>query len=114
MNENVDSKNEENIMKDNQDIVALIKKMQNKLDLMEEKIDSLILQSRPKTFKERQFSKPYKEYDKTRRPSVRKYEGKKEESSGEGKFYHGSPFGKKKESGKSNFKGTKKPFRKTK
>ena len=110
MNENEKNKNEENRAADNQDIVDLLKKMQYKIDLVEEKIDSLIRQSKQKAFTGKQFSGPRKGYDKPRHPKERKYEGKKEESSSEGKFYHGRPFGKKNDKGKSNFKRNKKSF----
>ena len=97
----------------NQDILALIVKMQIKLDSMEEKIDSLIRRSENKTYKGKTFSKPYREHDKAKHKQERKYGARKDEGSSERKFYHGSPFGKKKETGKSNFKGRKKPFNKS-
>ncbi|MCK5179185.1 MAG: hypothetical protein KAR32_06610 [Candidatus Omnitrophica bacterium] len=103
MNESIDSK----------DVVALLKKMQKKLEAVEEKIDALVLQSKRQTFQDRPFSKSRKEYNKPSRPGERKFAGKKkEEASSEGKFYHGLPFGKKKDSGKSSFKKTKKSFKK--
>ena len=94
------------------EVVALLKTMQLKLNAMEEKIDFLVQQSKRNTFKDRPFSKPRKEFDKTSRPGERKFGGKREEASSEGKFYHGRPFGKKKDSGKSNPKKNKKPFKK--
>ena len=113
MNEKINSKKEENSAKDNQDIAALLKKMQDKLDSMEDKIDSLVTQSKQKTFEGRRFSKPRKEYDKTKHHKERKYEGKKEEVTSEGKFYHGRPFAKKKAGGKSNLNRKKKSYNKS-
>ena len=110
MSENVNSESEENLPKESEEIIALLKKMQHKLDSMEEKIDALTRQSVQRTFKGKPFSKPYKEFDKTNPMKRRKYEGKKEEVSSEGKFYHGRPFGKKKVGGESNIRKKKKPF----
>ena len=113
MNEKTDSKKEENYVKDNQDIAAMLKKMRDKLDSMEDKIDSLVTQSSQKTFEGKRFSRPRKEYDKTKHHKERKHEGKKEEATSEGKFYHGRPFAKKKAGGKSNFSRKKKPYNKS-
>jgi len=112
MNENVNSKNEEISKKDNPDVVAVLKKMQGQLDSIEGKINSLMHQSKQKTVKDKYSSAPRKEYDKTKHSKDRKHKGKKEEVSSEGKFYHGHPFGKKKDSGKSDFKKNKKSFKK--
>ena len=113
MNKKLDSKNEEISLKDNKDVVAVLKGMQHRLDSMEEKIDSLIQQSKQKTFNDKRFSRQNKEYDRPSRPRERKYGEKKEEVSSEGKFYHGRPFGKKKDGGKSNLGKNKKPYNKS-
>ena len=110
MNEIVNSKSEENFPKDNQYMADLLKRMQYQLDAMEKKIDALMQQSKQETFKSKHFAKPYQEYDKARRPTERKYGGKRDETSSEGKFYHGRPFGKKKDGGKSHFRRHEKPF----
>ena len=112
MREKGNSKNEGDFNKDSGAIVGVLKRMQVKLDSMEEKIDSLLKQSKEKTFKSKQFSRPRKEFDKTKHYGERKPEGKKEELASEGKFYHGRPFGKKKNTGKVNLKKFKKTFKK--
>lgn len=96
----------------NKNIVNLLKRMLVKFDSIEEKIDSLVKQTKERSFKSRQFSSPRKEYNKPERYGVRKHAGKKEEDAGEKKFYHGHPFAKKKDFGKSNFKNPRKPFKK--
>lgn len=97
----------------NKDIVDLLKRMLAKFDSMEEKIDSLGKQTKERSFKSRQFSSPRKEYNKPERYGVRRHAGKKEEEdAGEKKFYHGRPFAKKKNFGKSNFKNPRKSFKK--
>lgn len=110
MNENANFKKEEESLKDSQDVAGILKKMQVKLDSIEKKLDSLMEESRPKPFKNREFPRARRDFDDSSRPKGRRYEGKKEEVSSEGKFYHGRPFGKKKDSGKSSFKKDKKPF----
>lgn len=97
----------------NNDVIALLKTTLRRLDSMEEKIDMLVRQSKQKTFDDKRPSRPRKEYDRTSRPKVGRYGPKKEEVSSEGKFYHGRPFGKKKDTGKSSFKKGKKPFKKS-
>ncbi|MGR3177078.1 MAG: hypothetical protein ACUZ8E_03360 [Candidatus Anammoxibacter sp.] len=98
---------------DNQDIMALLKKLQYKLDSVENKIDSLIQESKQKTLKGKPFSKPHKEYDESKRHKIIKYNERKETSSGREKFYDGQPFGRKKNSGEgSDFKKKKRPFNK--
>ena len=113
MTENGNSKDNEVIQQDNWDIGSALKKMQVQLDSMEKKIDSLVQQSKPRTFRDKSFSMPNRDYVKTRRPSERRYEGKKEGVSSEGKFYHGRPFGKKKDGGKNSLKRGKKFFDKS-
>ncbi|MGR3318048.1 MAG: hypothetical protein ACUZ8O_06160 [Candidatus Anammoxibacter sp.] len=98
---------------DNQDIMALLKKLQYKLDSVEEKIDSLIQDSKQKTFKGKPFSKPHKEYDESTRHKIIKYNERKEASSGKEKFYDGQPFGRNKNSEPGDFKKKKKPFNKS-
>ena len=110
MGENANLKNKEVSSESIQDVFALLKKMQCQLDSMEKKLDLLTQQSKPKTFKGGHPSKPYKDGGETSRFKKRKYEGKKEEGPSEGKFYHGHPFGKKKDSGKSSFKKNKKSY----
>ena len=113
MSKNADSENEEISLEGEKDVTALLKKIQLKLDSMEEKIDSLVRQSKQKNFQDKLASKPRREYGASRYQKDRKYEGKKEEVSSEGKFYHGRPFGKKNVSGKSSLKKGKKPFNKS-
>ena len=112
MKKDVNTKKTKTILPaDNQDIMALLKKFQYKLDSMEKKIDSLIQDSKQKTFKGKPFSKPYKEYDESKRHKIQKYNERKEGASGGEKFYDGRPFGNRKNSGQSDFK--KKPFKKS-
>ncbi len=113
MTKNVNYRNKKDFPKDDQDVVTLLKKMQYQLNSLEEKVDSLLQQSKRSTFRDKHFSKPYKEYDKTRRPKDRKFEGKKEGAPSEGKFYHGQPFNKKKDGGKSSLRRKRKPFSKS-
>lgn len=113
MNENANFKNIEDSPNNDQDIAALLKKIKYQLDSMEKKIDSLTHQSRPKTFAGKPLSRPRQEYDKTKRQKEQKYEGRKEEVSSEGRFYHGRPFNKKKTSGASSFGRKRQPFSKS-
>ena len=45
-----------------QDVVALIKKMQQQLVFLEKKIDILISQSKARPFSEKHFSKPFRSF----------------------------------------------------
>ncbi len=114
MNENVNTKKKKYILPtENQGTMALLKKLQYKLDSMEKKIDFLIQESKQKTFKDKHFSKPHREYDGPKHHKRRKYEGEKDGSSSERKFYDGHPFDKNKNSGQDNFRKNKKPFNKS-
>ncbi len=99
--------------KSNQDVLKLLEKMQYQLDSMEKKIDSIFKQTKPKSFGTKSFSKFNKDGNEAKRFGARKYPEKKDEPSSEGKFYHGRPFGKSKDSSKSNFKGAKRPSKKS-
>jgi hypothetical protein len=61
-NENISQEPEE------QDIAALVRKMQHQLMLLEKKIDVLIEQSSRRPSGERHFSKPFRPFDRPRRP----------------------------------------------
>lgn len=50
-----------------QDVVALIKKMQQQLVFLEKKIDILINQSQERPFGEKRFSKPFRSFDRPHR-----------------------------------------------
>lgn len=114
MNENVNIKRKKySSSTDNQDILALLKKLQYKLDSVEFKLDSLIQESKQNAFKGKHSSKPHKEYDGLKHRKGRKYEGKREGPSSEGKFYDGHPFSKNKNSGQGNLRKDKKPFNKS-
>lgn len=97
----------------NQDVLKLLEKMQYQLDSMEKKIDSIFKQTKQKSFTPKSFSKFNKEGGESKRFGAKKYAEKKDEPSSEGKFYHGRPFGKSKDSSKSNFKGTKRAPKKS-
>lgn len=51
-----------------QDLMVLIKKMQQQLASLEKKIDILMSQSQDKPFRQRQFSKPFRTFGPHRRP----------------------------------------------
>jgi len=51
-----------------QDVAALVKKMQHQLAALERKIDVLIEQSAHRPSGERNFSKPFRSFDRPRRP----------------------------------------------
>lgn len=51
-----------------QDIAALINKMQKQLVFLEKKIDILISQSQERPPRERHFSKPFRSFDRSYRP----------------------------------------------
>lgn len=109
MNEQQQSQQKEHSPSNAPDIIAVLKRMQIQLDAMDEKLTGLVQQSKPrafqaKPFQNKPFSKPYNNFDKTKRSGARNFEGKKEGDAGKSKFYHGSPFGKKKTGGKSPFK----------
>jgi len=108
MNEQQQVQNQENTQQDAPDVIAVLKRMQRQLDVMDEKLGTLIQMSKRETFPSKPFSKPFKGFSKTNRPNDRKFDRKKEGTAGEGKFYHGRPFGKKKAGGKSPFKKGKK------
>ncbi len=93
--------------KANQDVIVLLEKMQSRLDSMEEKIDALTRQLKSKTFGDKRPSAPRREFGGVKR----KHAARKEEVSSEGKFYHGRPFGHKKDSGKGGFKKNKKSYK---
>lgn len=57
---------------DEQNVVALIKKMQQQLVFLERKIDTLINQSQARPFREKQFSKPFRSFGHPHRSSERK------------------------------------------
>jgi len=110
MNKNTNSENNESSSPDQENILSLLKKMQGQLNSIEGKIKILLQPSKEKSFKPRHSSRPHHENIQIKRPSERKHKEKKEEVSSERKFYHGSPFGIKKDGGKSNFRKKKKSF----
>ena len=71
-----------------QDMVALIKRMQQQLVFLEKKIDILIAQSSPRPFGEKNFSKHSRPFGRPHRP----FDGKHGGPSGGKKFDHGRPF----------------------
>lgn len=56
-----------------QDILALIRKMQQQLVFLEKKIDILVNQSQARPFREKHFSKPFRSFDRPHRHSDRAY-----------------------------------------
>ena len=92
-------------------VIALLKKMQHQLDLIEGKVNSLLYHMKENATKNREYQKPYREYDRNRPPKSRRYERGSDEASGDHKFYHGRPFDKK-SAGKSTFRpGDKERFK---
>ena len=79
MSKNKNFKKERVPSKNSQDVAFLFKKMQYKLDSMEEKIDYLIQQLKEKSAKGGHSSRTHKERTTAKYPRERKYEGKKEE-----------------------------------
>ncbi|MFC1592737.1 hypothetical protein ACFL4C_01845 [Candidatus Omnitrophota bacterium] len=75
---------------DKQDVMVLIKKMQQQLVFLEKKIDILINQSSHRPFSEKHFSKPSRPFG---RP-YRSFDRKQGEGSGEKRFDRGRNFGK--------------------
>jgi hypothetical protein len=69
---------------DEQDVVALIKKMQQQLVFLEKKIDVLIGQSSGRPSSENHFSKPFRSFGRPNRPFDRAHG----DASGEKKFDH--------------------------
>lgn len=112
MSENSSFQNEGKFPRDHKEVVELLKRMQCQMDSIEEKLDALIRDSKAKSFSGKPFSKPFRSHDKSKPSRERKFEGKKEEVSSEGKFYHGSPFGKKKDHGKTGMRHGKKSYKK--
>lgn len=56
-----------------QDILALIRKMQQQLVFLEKKIDILVNQSQARPFREKHFSKPFRSFSRPHRHSDRAY-----------------------------------------
>ncbi len=50
------------------DVIVLIKKMQQQISFLEKKIDILISQSQERYPREKQFSKPFRSFDRSSRP----------------------------------------------
>ena len=73
---------------DEQDVVALIKKMQQQLVSLEKKIDILIDQSSRRPFSEKHFSKPSRPFGRPHRP----FDGTHGDASGEKRFDRGRNF----------------------
>lgn len=71
-----------------QDVAALIRKMQQQLSLLEKKIDILINQSSDRPFREKHFSKPFRSFGHPHRRFNREYDN----PSGEKSFDHGRHF----------------------
>jgi len=71
-----------------QDVVVLIKKMQQQLVFLEKKIDILINQSKARPFSEKHFSKPFRSFGHPHRRSDRAQDN----TSGEKSFDRGRHF----------------------
>ncbi|HAJ57319.1 MAG TPA: hypothetical protein DCL35_06065 [Candidatus Omnitrophica bacterium] len=102
-----------------QDVLALIKRMQQQLSFLEKKIDILIGQSQERPFKSRPYQsrpyqgKPYQDKPYQDKPYQDKpYQGKREyrDNSGERSFDRGRRFEKPREDENRGFGQKKKPF----
>jgi hypothetical protein len=71
-----------------QDVLALIKKMQQHLVFLEKKIDLLISQSQARPFREKHFSKPFRPSG----PPYHRSDRGQDSASGERSFDRGRPF----------------------
>jgi hypothetical protein len=91
---------------DEQDLPALIKKMQQQLGFLEKKIDLLIEQSARRPFSEKPFSKPSRNFGRPHRPFERAHDG----AAGEKRFERGRHFEKRSSEDSRRFEHKKKPF----
>ncbi len=73
---------------DEQDVVALIRKIQQQLVFLEKKIDILIEQSSRRPFSEKHFSKPSRSFGRPHRP----FDRERGDASGEKRFDRGRHF----------------------
>ncbi len=71
-----------------QDVVALIKKMQEHLVALEKKIDTLIAQSPARSFGEKRFSKPYRRFGPPQHSTHREHAGVPGEKKDFGQGHH--------------------------
>ncbi len=91
---------------DGQSLSALIGKMQQQLGFLEKKIDLLIEQSARRSFSEKPFSRPARNFERPRRPFERGHDG----GSGEKKFDRGRHFEKRHGGDSRRFEHKKKPY----
>ena len=88
------------------DVVALIKKIQSHLVILERKIDSLLEKPQERPFKERHFSKPFRPaYSHSPRQGKGDYDKPRE-----GNFFQGRPFKKHQRDEGQGYSHKKKPF----
>ena len=71
MSEKTNLENTEISSNNSQEVISLLKNMQKRLDSLEEKIESLIQKSKPKTFEDKRFSRPREGYNRSSRPRER-------------------------------------------
>ncbi|MFA6217770.1 MAG: hypothetical protein WDL87_09005 [Candidatus Omnitrophota bacterium] len=90
MSEHFEHKDSLPVEPDDQDAVALIRKMQQQLAALEKKIDILLEQSSRRPSGERPFSKPFRSFSRPHRPFDRAHG----DASGEKRFDRGRHFGK--------------------
>lgn len=88
-----------------QDVIALVKKMQQQLVFLEKKIDILISQSQDRPFRQKPFSRPFRPFGYHRRP-----EREHENTSEEKRFDRPRHFEKRHGQDKRGFDQKKKPF----
>jgi hypothetical protein len=91
-----------------QDVVALIKRLQQQITFLEKKIDLLLNQSQARPSHEKPFSKPFRSFDPShRRPGPG---GDYHNASGKKSFDRGRPFEKRAGEGREGFGYKKKPY----
>lgn len=89
-----------------QDILVLIRKMQQQLVFLEKKIDTLINQSHARPFNEKHISKPFRSFGRPYHHSNKAHVS----ASGEKGFDRGRHFEKRHDGEKKEFDQKKKPF----
>ena len=88
------------------DLVSLIKKIQNQLTFLEKKIDTLINRSSERQFEKKDFSRPYKPFNRPRPHDNRKYDGRSQGN----QYSQRHPFDKNQTGENRGYGQRKKPF----
>ncbi|MDP1854128.1 MAG: hypothetical protein Q8L26_08030 [Candidatus Omnitrophota bacterium] len=78
-----------------QDVMALVKKMQQQLISLEKKIDILINQSQDRPFRQKPFSKPFRSFGHHRRPEREHGDASEGKSFDRARHFEKRPYGEK-------------------